>query len=380
MPKLDRLSAEGKIVQWLKVDRELVEKGQVICLVETAKTTFEIEAPETGILYGQIGTGTDVPVGQTLAFIRSLNENFQPTDIPPVAESTAIANSDAYGVKEVLAAPSVRRAARERRIDLSKVKGTGPDDRILLKDLVAQTQEDKSAEPVSEDLTVLETIPVIGWRKVMSDRMSLSSRELAQITTMAEVDVTEMLSLKKQLQAGKEKQGLTYTAFIVKAASQAIKKHPIINSSMQGDKIVVFESCNIGVAIAREDFGLIVPVIHQADKRSIWEIAEIVHMFSERAVKNTFSPQDLSNGTFTITNPGMMGVLMNTPLINYPQSAILGVGAITNRPVVRDSQIVVRSMMILSLSYDHRIIDGAPAIRFLQDVKRLLEEPARLLP
>lgn len=387
MPKLDLAMTEGVLVEWLKKDGEEVKKGEPIAVIESAKATMEIEAPSSGILHVLKPQGSVVPVLEKIAYIAEPGEEVQ-------VEGEVIPTEKAEVRERLKASPLAKKLAKEYNVDLAKVKGTGPEGTITKEDVLAYVQSaapprpeakamEKYVEKIEVPIELLEpegeeeTIPLVGWRKVMCDRMSYSVRTSAQITTFAEVDATELVNLREKL---KNEKGLrlTYTAFIVKAVVKALQEFPLLNSSVIEDKIVIKKYYNIGLAVEREKGGLVVPVIRNADKLSLEELAKRIGELTEKAREGKLSISDVKGGTFTITNPGMMGVIMNTPIINPPESAILGVGAIVKRPVVRDDQITIRSIMFLCLTYDHRIIDGAPAIRFLQKVRSLIENPTLL--
>jgi pyruvate/2-oxoglutarate dehydrogenase complex dihydrolipoamide acyltransferase (E2) component len=379
MPKLDLAMTEGTVLEWVKKDGEEVKKGEVIAIIETAKATAEIEAPASGILHVLKPAGSVVPVLEKIAYIVEPGEEL-PSEVKPPEV-----------VERVKASPQAKKIAKEYNIDLSKVKGTGPGGMITKEDVLSYIQKIspppietaettklreevvKPAAPEGEE----EIIPLTGWRKIMCERMSYSLRTAAQITTIAEVDATEMVNLRAKLK--NEGLDITYTAFIVKAVTKALKEFPILNSSLVDDKIVVKKYYNIGIAVDREEGGLVVPVIHHADKLSLAEIAQRINELAQKAREGKLSIQDVTGGTFTISNVGMFGGIMNTPIINPPESAILGVGAIVKRPVVRDDQITIRSMMYLCLTYDHRIIQGGQAVRFLQRVRYFIENPQLLL-
>ena len=378
MPRLDRLTTEGLILEWFKNDGERVHEGEVLCRVEAAKTTFNIESPASGIFYRKAEAKSTVEIGETIALIAQPGEapeiEIVKAPAPQRAPIATIRNEILQ--KEIRAAPSVRRRAQARGVDVSKIVGTGEGGRVLLKDVISYAEKAPAREG---SIAVLETIPIVGWRKTMAERMSLSRRELAQVTTIVEVDATEMVSLRTRLKALPDASDITYTAFVVKAVAEALKKYPIMNSTAEGDTLVLYENRNIGLAVAREKGGLVVPVIRDADKKTLSELAQAIRNITEKAQRNELSTDDIRDGTFTVSNPGMMGMIMDTPLVNYPQSAILGVGAIARRPAVRENEIVIRSIAFLSLSYDHRVIEGAPAISFLQEVRQLLEHPTGLL-
>ena len=375
MPQIDHFMTQGTILEWFKKDGEKVNKAEPIALVETQKVMVEVEAPTTGIFYKIHPVETTVKVGETIALIAKSGETVKINQ----KESKSLMSNKR---KIVRASPLAKRLAKAYKIDLSQISGTGPEGLITKEDLlsyqqsVVRTEGDRGLSSVGEE----EFIPLVSWRKTMAERMAFSMRTMAQITTFTEVDVTELRNLRKKLATSEVliNHKISYTSFIVKAVVQALKIHPILNSSLKDDKIVVKKYINIGVAVSRKN-GLIVIVLHNADHKSLIEISKSIENKANKARRDALLPQDVMGSTFTITNVGMFGTIMNTPIINPPESAILGVGAIQKKPVVINDKIVVRSMMFLCLTYDHRIIDGTPAIRFLQKVRRLLENPSSLL-
>ncbi|MEE8323173.1 MAG: dihydrolipoamide acetyltransferase family protein, partial [Candidatus Bathyarchaeia archaeon] len=273
--------------------------------------------------------------------------------------------------KRVLASPLAKKLAKQHDIDLAQITRSGHGGVITKKDVLAYLKQN----PVERDDE--EIIPLTGWRKVMADRMHYSLQTMAQLTTITEADFTELINLRKKLiSEGKDR--ISFTVFIVKAVTQALKKYPIMNSSLVDGKIIIKNYHNIGVAVAREKQGLIVPVIHRADEKSLTKLNQVLSEMVNNARTGNLSIKDVTGGTFTVTNVGSLGGTMSTPIINPPESAILGVGAITKKPVVVDDEIVIRSIAYLCLSYDHRFIDGAPAIGFLQQIKQFLQEPKLL--
>jgi pyruvate/2-oxoglutarate dehydrogenase complex dihydrolipoamide acyltransferase (E2) component len=376
MPQIDQFMTQGTIVEWLKKDGETVKKTEPIALVETQKVMVEVEAPTSGIFYKMQSVESTVKVGELIALIVQLGE-----DIPTQQKIKKRAVKDERPV--IHASPLAKRLAKEHAIDLSQIQGTGHGGLITKEDLLSYQQRigvtkvDFSASKLGEE----EVIPLVGWRKTMAERMVFSMQTTAHITTFAEVDMTDLRTLRKNLDASEDltKHKLSYTAFIVKAVVRALKMYPIINSSLIDNKIIVKKYFNIGVAVSRKN-GLIVVVIHNADQKNLIEISQDIKNKVGRARRNELLPKDVSGGTFTVSNVGMFGTIMNTPIIKAPESAILGVGTMQKKPVVIDDQIVIRLMMFLCLTYDHRIIDGTPAIRFLQEVRRLLENPSFLLP
>jgi pyruvate dehydrogenase E2 component (dihydrolipoamide acetyltransferase) len=375
MPQIDQFMTQGTIVEWLIKDGEKVKKADPIALVETQKVMVEVEAPITGIFYKAQSVESTVKVGELIALIVQLGE-----DIPIKQKmKKPLINTEKVAVR---VSPLAKRLAKEAEIDLSKISGTGLEGMITKGDILSYKQRVKviEADFSSSKLDVEQVIPLVGWRKTMAERMAFSMRTTAHVTTFVEVDVTDLQNLRKKLGNSENltKHKISYTSFFVKAVVQALNMYPIINSSLIDDKIIVKKYFNIGVAVSRKN-GLVVVVIHNADQKSLIEISKNIKNKVDRARSAKLLPQDVSGGTFTITNVGMFGTIMNTPIINPPESAILGVGTIQKKPVVINDQIVIRAMMFLCLTYDHRIIDGTPAILFLQEVRQLLENPSLLL-
>ncbi|MEM3771263.1 MAG: dihydrolipoamide acetyltransferase family protein [Candidatus Micrarchaeia archaeon] len=368
MPKLHDTMREGIIINWFKRDGEVVSVGEIIATIESEKATFELESPATGILRIFKGVGAIVNVGEVIAEIELMDERTSRQKVE----------------KAIIASPSAKSLARQHGIDLSQITGTGPDGLITEKDVLSYISKFKICKHEIEKIIMRndeEIIPLIGWRREMADRITLSARTAAQVTTFCEVDVTELVNLREKLKQQFEKEHgapLSYTALIVKAVSMALKEFPIMNSYLNDEKIIIKKYCNIGVAVFSDKSGLVVPVIRNAEKKSLIDIAKELNVLINKARKNELTIDDIKDGTFTITNVGMFGVLMDTPILNPPQSAILGVGAIVKRPVVVDDQIKIRSIVHLSLTYDHRVIEGVPAILFLQKVKAYLETPLSL--
>ena len=352
MPRLSLTMKEGTVVQWFKKEGEEVEKGEPVVEVLSEKVTYEVEAPASGVLRKILAEeGMDVPVAETLGIITASDEK-----LPEVAEVPR---------ERIIASPAAKRLAREHDIDLAQIKGTGPEGRIGEEDVQRFLQE---LEVVPR---VREVIPLTGIKKTAAERVSASAKRAPHSTITMEVDMSDTARLRGKLQ-------VSYTDVLVKAVAKALREHAIINSTLEKDAIKIFADVNIGVAVAT-DRGLIVPVIRDADKKSIEEITSSLRELVDRAKQGNLSKEELTGGTFTITNLGMYGVDEFTPIINPPETAILGVGRVVERPVVKDKQIVVKPVMKLSLSFDHRVVDGAPAAEFLREVKTYLEEPSSLL-
>ncbi|MEM3673795.1 MAG: dihydrolipoamide acetyltransferase family protein [Candidatus Bathyarchaeia archaeon] len=364
MPKLSLTMKVGTVGKWYKREGENVEKGEPIVEIISEKATYDLEAPAPGILRKILAEeGVDAPVNAVLAIITAPNETFSEAEI--LAET--VSKEEAEAEEKIRASPAAKRLAKEHGIDLSMVVGSGPDGRIVEEDVQRFIEESRGLLP-----KVKEIIPLSGFRRTSAERVSASFRTAPHSTVIMEVDVSKAAELHERLK-------VSYTAIIVRASAKALKEHPIINSTFDGDKIRVFEDINVGVAVATGQ-GLVVPVIRNADKKSLKEIDEAINALTEKARRGKLSREEVSGGTFTISNLGMYGVDFFTPIINPPEAAILGVGRITEKPVAVEGKIEAKQVMNLSLSYDHRIVDGAPAAEFLQKVKRYIEAPENLEP
>ena len=280
------------------------------------------------------------------------------------------------------ASPLARRLAKEHGVDLSSLAGSGPDGRIV-RDDVLQASATVAETPVAETPALqqaTEVIPMAGIREIIAERMTMSLQTNASVTLHTEVDATGFVELRgminDKLQA--KEVNLTYTDLLVKVVANALREHPRLNATLTDEGIHLLPEINIGVAVALED-GLVVPVIRNADSERLSEISEQVRDFAERARSNQLTPSELQGGTFTITNLGNFGIDAFTPIINPPESAILGVGRILKKPVVHNDEIVARNMLTLSLTFDHRVVDGAPAAQFLQTISDYIQDPYLLL-
>ena len=383
MPRLDPGMQSGKIVEWLKKEGELVRKGEPILVVEGEKTTFEVEAPDSGPLTKILASvGTDVQVAEPIAIIGELG----PSTSPPVSiEKTEQerpqppSTTPAYGTPSdrVIASPAARHLAQEYGLDLASLKGTGPGGRITREDVLAVKQSappSQSAQTISQipQPTVLKKTRLAGVRKVVAERLSFSARTVVPVTITIEADATKLMAMKeKQSHVG-------FTAFGVKAAAKALGNHSSVNSTIEGDEVTFYSDVNVAVAIHTEQ-GLVAPVVRNANKLSLKEISLTIDELARKATENRLTIEDLTGGTFTVTNLGAFDVESFAPVINPPQCAILGLGRIAYKPFAHGNQVSARPSTLLTLVFDHRIIDGVPAAKFLRDVKRNLEEPEELL-
>jgi pyruvate dehydrogenase E2 component (dihydrolipoamide acetyltransferase) len=395
-PDIGEGITEGEIVKWRVKEGDRVEQHQTIASIETDKAIADIPSPRSGVILKiHHKEGDIIKVGETLVTIGEPDEIIEkPPELPsrPTASVVGVleeAHAASPRPTRIIAAPATRRLARELSVDLSKIAGTGLEGRI--------TEDDvrKFAESKKERIEVVtkpaekrdaygcyDLVPMKGVRRSTAKRMIESFRTAVHVTHMDEVDVTELVAFREKQNKIAEKRGmhLTYLPFIVKAVVAALKQYPYLNSSVddEHEEIILKKYYNIGVAADTPD-GLIVPVVKEADQKDVFTIAEEIENLTEKAQSREISLSDLRGGTFTITNIGFIGGTYATPITNYPETAILATGRVRERPVVRDGQVVIRSIMPLSLSFDHRVTDGALAARFVNMIIKFLQDPTLLL-
>ena len=427
MPQLGESVTEGTISRWLKAEGEAVEKDEPLCEVETDKVSTELPAPLAGkIQQLLISEGTTVDVGTEIALVAVAGEveaparedtaAEAPTEEFPAAETEAqpefaepvgavsssqedngrTSEQSAAMLRRQRSSPVVRRLAEEHDVELSEVSGSGLDGRVTRKDIERHLEEQPSApsynggeqtelqtliaasQPEPRRVEVYEgdeVVELTGVRRAIATRMSASKREAPHAWTMVEVDATGLAALREKEKVNFERREgikLTYLPFIVRAVVESLKEHPVLNSVWDEERIVLRKSINAGIAVDLED-GLVVPVIPDADSLSLLGLARAIDDRVRRARERGLRPEDVSGGTFTVNNPGSLGSVVSTPIINHPQAAILSSEAIVKRPVVVEDAIAIRSMMNLEVSFDHRILDGGAALKFLNAVKRRLE-------
>jgi len=383
MPRLDPGMQSGKIVEWLKKEGEMVQKGQPIVVIEGEKTTFEVEAPETGTVSKLLAAvGDDVQVSQPIAVIgdagstssSSHPETIQSQPAPPVAPS--VSQTPTSGDRAV-ASPAARRLAQEAGIDLSQVRGTGPGGRISREDILAFTSQSKTNAQSTVSVLkthqpqILKKVKLEGIRKAVAERLSFSARNTVPVTLTMEMDASKLVQLK-------DTEHVSFNSFVVKAVAKALETFPAMNSTIDGDEITTYSDVNMCVAINTEQ-GLVAPTVMNANRKSLNEINEQVATLADKAKANQLTIEELTGGTFTITNLGAYDIESFAPIINPPQCGILGLGRISYKPYAAGEQISTRPLTVLTLVFDHRIIDGLPAAKFLQAVKKNLEEPESLL-
>ncbi len=354
MPRLSLTMKEGTIGIWFKKEGDRVEKGEPLVEILSEKATYDLEAPGSGILKRiLVQEGADVPVNSVLALIALPDES--------VAHGEAGAQEAVEVEPRVLASPAAKRLAREHGIDLSLVSASGPGGRIIEEDIMSYLDRHDEASP-----RVKEIIPLTGIRKTSAERLVNSFRTAPHSTVMMKVDASNAKALHEKL-------GVSFTAVIIKASARSLRESPMINSSFEDNRIKIFGDVNIGFAVATE-LGLVVPVIRNADLESLERTDKLVAELTEKAKQGKLSRADVTGGTFTVTNLGMHGVDLFIPIINPPEAAILAVGRVAEEIVLVDGEIHTRPTITLSLSYDHRIVDGAPAAEFLNKVRQKVEQ------
>ena len=399
VPQLPESVADATLVTWHKQVGQTVTRDENLADLETDKVVLEVPAPVTGVLKElRIVAGTSVTSGQVLAVLEegaaaAAPAKAAPAPAPAAAKSAAVAAPAAAANDNGKLAPSVRRMVEEKQLDPSKIPATGRDGRITKGDVVdyldkpaakAAPAAAKSAAPVAtvgaagrQD----QRVPMTRLRARIAERLLEAQHTQAQLTTFNEIDLKAVMDLRAKYKDGFEKKHgvkLGFMSFFVKAAVEALKKFPTVNASIEGNDIVYHEYYDIGVAVSTEK-GLMVPVLRDVDLQGYADIEKNIGSFATKAREGKITIEELTGGTFSITNGGTFGSLLSTPIVNMPQSAILGMHATKERPMVVNGQIEIRPMMYVALSYDHRIIDGREAVQFLVAVKDALEDPGRML-
>jgi pyruvate dehydrogenase E2 component (dihydrolipoyllysine-residue acetyltransferase) len=378
MPKLGMAMKQGVVTKWLKAEGEAVQEGADLFELSTEKISAVVPAPASGLLGRVVAEpGTELPVGALLALIGETGDAFPPREelaaAPPAAAASAAPVAEgskrppgpppgAAPAEAAPASPAARRRARELGVDVAMVPPRAPGKRVTTEDVEAFA-EAAAAQPTAP----ASLLPFAGIRKVVAERLSDSLRTMAQVTIAHEAEVSGLAARRDALAAGFEAAAgirLTYTDLLVEVVAR-LREHPLLNSSLTEQGIATSEAVHMGVAVALED-GLIVPVIRDADSRPLSEIARARAELVAKAQAGTLALDEIEGGTFTISNLGAFGADAFTPIVNPPQCAILGVGRMLDKPLAVDGRVEIRPTMWLSLTFDHRIVDGAPAARFLQ--------------
>ena len=425
MPRLGLTMVEGKIVEWYKKDGEWVEKGEPLFSIENEKATLDIESPASGKLEIQIEPDIVVPILNPVGLIHTKEKSSSHHAVQKEVQSTAaVAPSTTEKVpvvasnkslEQIRISPRARKAARDAGLDLSQVPGTGMRGMIVIADLPEKTAEvlhaikatplarklaaeagvdlagvsgsgprgmvrkedvEKCRQSIPAPVEPAAPEPLIGLRKVIAERLGKSWIERPQANLTTEVDASLFVKAREQInrELSKKEMKISYNTLLIKLVAQAISEYPYMNVSLLPEGLQQHNQVNVGLAVDTSR-GLMVPVVKDADHKNFECIQQDLDAIIQRTLEGTASWDDLTGGTFTITNLGAYEIDAFTPLINPPESAILGVGRIHEKPVVVDGQIAVREMMSLSISFDHRLVDGAPAARFLQRVKQFIEQP-----
>lgn len=404
VPSAGESITEVTIVEWLKEEGAYAELDETVAVIETDKANVEVNAPVAGTIEKIMkGPGDDAQVGEVIG---TMTEGGQPAASPPesaetegappaaapadaasppkpavapapksAAQANTTKTAPALGEDIPRASPSLRRLIRENGLDVSNLEGSGPGGRLTMADLRG------GRAPSSGGARTQERVAMTSLRKRIAERLVQSQNDAALLTTFNEVDMGAVMALRKQYQdqfVARHGIKLGFMSFFVKACIEGLKEFPQLNASIDGDAIVYNDYFDVGVAVGGGR-GLVVPVIRNAEALSFAEIEKTISDFGTRAKANRLKVEELQGGTFTISNGGVYGSLMSTPIINPPQSGILGMHAIQDRPVVKDGQIVVAKMMYLALTYDHRLVDGREAVTFLVRIKDLIENPTRIL-
>ncbi|MCR4364350.1 MULTISPECIES: dihydrolipoamide acetyltransferase family protein [Bacillus amyloliquefaciens group] len=390
MPKLGMAMKKGEVSVWNKKVGDPVEKGESIASINSEKIEMEIEAPESGtLLHIKVKEGEGVPPGTPICYIGENGEEVREKEAPapenagkPQSEPEHIPAPKAVQKRKhrVKISPVARKMAEKAGLKVDTLNGTGPGGRIVKADVIKAMKTE--AEPQSSvQMAQPEGKPASAMRKVIADRMHKSLQNSAQLTLTMKADITELVKWQQQLaDSAKKRSGvkLTVTHFVSRAAVLALKQHPELNSSYQEERIITYPYVHLGMAVSLEN-GLVVPVIRDAEKLSFLELADHISTSARRAREGNASGDDLHGSTFSITNLGGYGIEHFTPILNPPEAGILGVGASYETPAFKGDELVKSTMLPLSLTFDHRVCDGAPAADFLKTVKALLEEPAGLI-
>jgi len=397
-PSFPESVADGTVATWHKKPGEAVKRDDLIVDIETDKVVLEVLAEADGVLGAIVAEeGATVLSNQVLG---SIEEGSAAAAAPAPAAAAPAASAPAApaaGGEDPIAAPAARQLAEENGINLASIKGTGKDGRVTKEDVVAAVEAKKNAPAAASAKAAApaaaapvfaagdrteKRVPMTRVRATVAKRLVEAQSNMAMLTTFNEVDMTEVMALRSKYKDLFEKSHngvrLGFMSFFVKAATEALKRFPAVNASIDGGDIVYHGYSDIGVAVS-SDRGLVVPVLRNAELMSLAEIEGGIAGFGKKARDGKLTIDEMTGGTFTITNGGTFGSMMSTPIVNPPQAAILGMHNIIQRPMAINGQVVIRPMMYLALSYDHRLIDGKEAVTFLVTIKNLLEDPARLL-
>ena len=387
VPVFPESVTDGTLTTWHKKPGDSVNHGEIIVDIETDKVVFEVPSLEDGVIDELL-----VEEGETVlsdqAIARITKGSKQKSEI--VVASASLNEVEGDNQDEIIITPSAQKMINEHNLDLKQITGSGKGGRVLKEDVISFMENDSAKQqlktdsitPVSFDGERLQKrVPMTRLRKRIAERLIEAQQTAAILTTINEVNMQPVIALRKRYQDKFEKKHgvrLGFMSFFVKAVVEALKRYPEVNASIDGDDIVYHGFFDIGIAVGSPR-GLVVPVLRDAEQLSVAQIEQQINNFGQRAKEGALTLEEITGGTFSITNGGVFGSLLSTPILNPPQSGILGMHKIQPRPVVEDNEIVIRPMMYLAFSYDHRIIDGKEAVQFLVAIKEILEDPARLI-
>ena len=408
IPNVGESVQEAVLAEWFKQDGDTVRKDEPLFVIETDKVTLEVVAEADGVLKISVAAGETVAIGAVVGSLEPVDASAaapepsktevaskpEKTPIPEPATPETVAATPAEppaSADGIPLAPSVRRLVAEKHLDVSKIKGTGPGGRINKGDVLLYLENAPAGIPEETDVSIARTDraasvaaeerkPMSPIRKRIAERLLESKQNTAMLTTFNEIDMSrtmEIRSLYKDAFKKRHDVALGFMSFFVKACVEALKEVPEINAFIDGSDIIYHNYQHVGVAVGTER-GLVVPVIRHAERLSFAQVEKAIVDYVTKIRENRLELADLEGGTFTVSNGGIYGSLLSTPILNMPQSGILGMHKIEKRPVVIDDQIVIRPMMYVALSYDHRIVDGKGAVTFLKRVKEFVENPERM--
>lgn len=392
-PQFPESVADGTVATWHKQPGEPVSRDELIVDIETDKVVLEVVAPEDGTIKEIFKNEDDTVLSEEVMAIFEAGAVASSSNEPAASDSAPqdVASDSGAGDADAQVSPAARNILAEKGLTAADVKGTGRNGLITKEDAVkAQKPAAQASAPAVASAPVVEAVgdrvekrvPMTRLRKMVAKRLVDAQQTAAMLTTFNEVDMKPVMDLRKQYKDLFEKKHdgskLGFMSFFVKAATEALKRFPVVNASIDGDDIVYHGFQDIGIAVSSER-GLVVPVLRNAESMGMAEIESTIRDYGQRAQKGALGLDEMQGGTFTITNGGVFGSLISTPILNPPQSAILGMHAIKERPVAVNGQVEIRPMMYLALSYDHRLLDGKEAVQFLVAIKDMLEDPARIL-
>lgn len=397
-PQFPESVADGTVATWHKLPGEPVSRDELIVDIETDKVVLEVVAPEDGSIKEIFKNEDDTVLSEEVmaifeagAIASASSDSASGDSASSDSAPEAVASNSAAGDADAQVSPAARNILAEKGLTAADVKGTGRNGLITKEDAVkAQKPAAQTSAPAATAAPVVEAVgdrvekrvPMTRLRKMVAKRLVDAQQTAAMLTTFNEVDMKPVMDLRKQYKDLFEKKHdgskLGFMSFFVKAATEALKRFPVVNASIDGDDIVYHGFQDIGIAVSSER-GLVVPVLRNAESMGMAEIESTIRDYGQRAQKGALGLDEMQGGTFTITNGGVFGSLISTPILNPPQSAILGMHAIKERPVAVNGQVEIRPMMYLALSYDHRLLDGKEAVQFLVAIKDMLEDPARIL-